>query len=99
MVSNMQNAFISGHSLHDNFVLVRQMAHILHQLKEPRLLLKLVLTREFDSTSWPFIFEVLHAYGFGDRWCGWIAILLSSASTTILLNGEPGPDQSGIDRD
>jgi hypothetical protein len=34
---------------------------------------------------------MLRAYGFRDKWCAWIAILLSSASTRILLNGEPGP--------
>jgi hypothetical protein len=91
LVSNVQNAFISGRCLHDNFLLVRQTTRVLHQLKEPRVLLKLDLTRAFDSVAWPFIFEVLRAYGFGDKWCAWIAILLSSASTRILLNGEPGP--------
>uniref|UniRef100_A0A8R7R6Y0 Reverse transcriptase domain-containing protein n=1 Tax=Triticum urartu TaxID=4572 RepID=A0A8R7R6Y0_TRIUA len=91
LVSANQNAFIPGRSLHDNFVLVRQSARLLHQLKAPRLLLKLDLARAFNSISWPFLFEVLRQYGFGNRFLDWLAILLSSASTKVLLNGKPGP--------
>jgi len=50
LVSNNQNAFILGRSLHDNFILVKQSAK-LHQLGEPRILLKLDLTKAFDSLS------------------------------------------------
>jgi hypothetical protein len=91
LVSNNQNAFIAGRSLHDNFVLVRQSARLLHQLGAPRILLKLDMAKAFDSLSWPFLFEALKQYGFGDRFLEWLSILLSSASTRILLNGEPGP--------
>lgn len=88
LVSKSQNAFITGRSLHDNFVLVKHSARLLHQLGAPRILLKLDLARAFDSLSWPFLFEVLRGYGFGGRFLEWIAILLSSASTRVLMNGE-----------
>uniref|UniRef100_A0A453NMC8 Reverse transcriptase domain-containing protein n=1 Tax=Aegilops tauschii subsp. strangulata TaxID=200361 RepID=A0A453NMC8_AEGTS len=51
--SRNQNAFIPARSLHDNFVLVRQSLKLLHQLKALRIMLKLDLTRAFDSISWP----------------------------------------------
>jgi hypothetical protein len=91
LVSPCQNAFIAGRNLHDNFILVKQSARLLHQLGAPRVLLKLDLARAFDSLSWPFLFEVLRQHGFGDRFLEWLAILLSSASTRVLINGEPGP--------
>ena len=91
LVSRSQNAFIAGRSLHDNFILVKQSARLLHQLGAPRVLLKLALARAFDSLAWPFLMETLRQYGFGNRFMEWIAILLSSASTRILMNGEPGP--------
>jgi hypothetical protein len=49
LVSPIQSAFISGRTLHDNFILVRQSARLLHQLGAPRVLLKLDLARAFDS--------------------------------------------------
>uniref|UniRef100_A0A452YJN5 Reverse transcriptase domain-containing protein n=1 Tax=Aegilops tauschii subsp. strangulata TaxID=200361 RepID=A0A452YJN5_AEGTS len=85
MVSRNQNAFIPGRSLHDNFVLVKQSMKLLHQLGAPRVMLKLDLTRAFDSLSWPFLFEALGQYGFGPRFREWLAILLSSSSTRIVL--------------
>lgn len=89
LVSRNQNAFISRRSLHDNYILVKQSLKLLHQLGAPRVMLKLDLTRALDSLSWPFLFEVLRQYGFGNRFLEWTAILLSSASTRILLNGDP----------
>jgi hypothetical protein len=91
LVSPIQNAFIAGRSLHGNFVLVRQSARLLQQMGNPRLLIKLDLTRAFDSLSWPFLFEALRQYGFGDRFLDWLAVLLASANTRVMINGEPGP--------
>uniref|UniRef100_A0A8I6Y9G2 Reverse transcriptase domain-containing protein n=1 Tax=Hordeum vulgare subsp. vulgare TaxID=112509 RepID=A0A8I6Y9G2_HORVV len=91
LVSRNQNAFIARRSLHDNFMLVRQSLRMLHHFGAPCIMLKLDLTRAFDSISWPFLFEMLRQYGFGDRFTEWIAILLSSASTRVMLNGVPGP--------
>jgi hypothetical protein len=85
LVSPIQNAFIFSLTLHDNFILVRQSARLLHQLGVPRVLLKLDLSCAFDSLSWLFLFEALR--GFGSRFLDWLAILLSSASTKVLLNG------------
>jgi hypothetical protein len=91
MVSPVQNAFISGRSLHVNFVLVRQSARLLHQLGAPRILVKLDLACAFDSIAWPFLFEALRRYGFGSRFLDWLSILFSTASTRVLINGDPGP--------
>jgi hypothetical protein len=54
-------------------------------------MLKLDIARAFDSVSWSLLFEVLRKLGFGPRFCEWVAILLSTASTRVMLNGEPGP--------
>uniref|UniRef100_A0A452YA33 Reverse transcriptase domain-containing protein n=1 Tax=Aegilops tauschii subsp. strangulata TaxID=200361 RepID=A0A452YA33_AEGTS len=91
LVSRNKNAFIPGRCLHDNLVLVKQTTGLLHQLGAHRVMLKLDLTRASDSLSWPFLFEALCQYGFGERFLEWLAILLSSANTRVLLNGEPGP--------
>ena len=91
LVSPNQSAFIAGRSAHDNFLLVQQTVRQLHQLKHPRVLLKLDIARAFDSVSWPFLLQVLQHMGFGPRWREWISILLSTAKTRVLINGHPGP--------
>jgi hypothetical protein len=54
------------------------------------LLLKVDITRAFDLVAWPFILEILAHLGFPSGWISWVSILLSTASTKVLLNGVPG---------
>lgn len=90
VVAPNQSAFIKHRSMQDNFNLVRLSARTLHQRKKPSLLLKLDIAHAFDSISWPFLLEVLTHKGFGPSWCRWIAALLSTSSSRVLLNGWPG---------
>jgi hypothetical protein len=90
VVSTNQSAFIRGRSLHDNFILVRQVARKINQQRQPGVLLKLDLTRAFDSISWSFLFEVLRRMGFGERFLKWVSVLLYTANTKVLVNGVPG---------
>lgn len=91
MISTNQSAFIAGRCIHHNFLLVQQTTRLLHNLKTPRMLLKLDIARAFDSVSWPFLLQVLQHLDFGHRWRDWISILLSTASTRVMTNGHPGP--------
>jgi hypothetical protein len=44
----------------------------------------------FDSVSWPFLLKMLRRVGFNMAWCDWISVLISTASTRVLLNGDCG---------
>jgi hypothetical protein len=66
---------------------VQWTARRLHVKKKPSLLLKIDITRAFDSVAWPFLLELLQHMGFSNAVKDWISALLSSASTRILLNG------------
>ena len=90
LVGKHQSAFVKGRCLHDNFMLVQGTARCLHALRNPTVLLKLDISKAFDSVQWPFLIEVLHIMGFGTRWIGWIFGLLATSSTRIMLNGVPG---------
>ena len=90
MVLPNQSAFIKKRFIQDNFTLVQQTVKYLHIQKQPRILLKLDITKAFDSVSWSFLLEVLRKLGFGSRWRDLVCGLLASSSTQVLLNGTPG---------
>jgi hypothetical protein len=90
LISKNQSAFIKGRFIQDNFMLVQQTARLLHAQKQPRILLKLDISKAFDSVSWSFLLEVLEKVGFGHRWRDVISGLLMTSSTQIMLNGVPG---------
>uniref|UniRef100_M8CGH6 Protein MON2-like protein n=1 Tax=Aegilops tauschii TaxID=37682 RepID=M8CGH6_AEGTA len=69
MVSVNRSVFIAGRRIHDNLLLVQQTVRLIHNLKVPRMMLKLDVARAFDSVSWPFLLQILSHLGFGPRWC------------------------------
>jgi hypothetical protein len=90
LVAAKQCAFIRGRSIHDNFMLVQQSIKFLHKRRISSLLLKLDISKAFDSVSWAFLLEILTHLGFGPVWRNLISNLLFTSSTQVLLNGSPG---------
>lgn len=90
LVSSNRSAFVKGRCIHDNYVLVQQTVKVFHKQKGPRVLLKLDISKAFDSVSWPFLLEVLRHLGFGPVWCNMLSKLLRSSSARVLVNGIPG---------
>jgi hypothetical protein len=67
IVSPNQSAFIKKRFIQDNYMMVQQTVKFLHSQKQPRILLKLDITKAFDSVSWAFLLEVLRKLDFGTR--------------------------------
>jgi hypothetical protein len=53
-------------------------------------MLKLNITKAFNSISWPFLLKVLQKLGFGQIWRDILSGLLATSSTQILLKGRLG---------
>lgn len=80
LVSHAQNAFIKKRCIHDNF---RYVQRVIQQLS-------LYISKAFDSIRWPYLLEVLIAFGFSTKCCNWVStILIRSSSSKILINGRP----------
>uniref|UniRef100_A0A453F5U5 Uncharacterized protein n=1 Tax=Aegilops tauschii subsp. strangulata TaxID=200361 RepID=A0A453F5U5_AEGTS len=86
-----QSAFLSSKGIHDSFLYVQNTVRSLHMKKTPALLLKLDIARAFDNVSWEYLLDLLQALGFSARWRDWITWLLSTSSSSFILNGQQGP--------
>lgn len=87
IISPAQSAFSSSKSTQDSFLYVQNVVQSLQRKKTPALMLKLDIARAFDNVSWEYLLELLHQLGFPARWRDWMALLLSTASSSIMLNG------------
>ncbi|KAM0856911.1 hypothetical protein ACQ4PT_048819 [Festuca glaucescens] len=92
LVSPNQSGFIKGRAIHDNFMMVQQLAKAFHATNSPTILLKLDIARAFDTVSWPFLLELMQYLGFGHAWINLVCLLLSTASTRVLVNSRPGDE-------
>ena len=90
LVRNNQSAFITGRLIHENFKAVQLTAKLLHRKKIPSALYKIDIAKAFDSLDWTFLLQLLGHMGFSNRWTNWISVILSTASTKIILNGSLG---------
>ena len=90
LVSNAQSAFIKRRSIHDNFLCIWNFARRLHKCKTPALLFKLDIRKAFDSVKWEYLLDLLQRRGFSSKFRDWIAALLSTSSSRIVLNGIAG---------
>jgi hypothetical protein len=90
LVGPQQNAFIRGCCLHDNFQLVQATAKRLHRLKKDIIMLKLDITKAFDTVDWAFLLDVMSKLGFGQCRISMICGLLGIASTRVVVNGVAG---------
>eukprot|EP00253_Pinus_taeda_P023191 PITA_23191 len=89
IISPEQSGYVEGRQIMDGIILTHEIIHSLKQTKKPGMLLKIDLSKAFDSISWDYIQKNLRAFGFANAWIRWISNLISSSFFSILINGIP----------
>jgi hypothetical protein len=74
MESNSQSAFVKRRCIDDNFMFIKNLARAYHRTKTPTLLLKLDISKAFDTISWEYMLELLQQRGFSARWRDWLSL-------------------------
>lgn len=64
IISKNWSMFIKGCSIHDNFLYVYNMARRFHHNKTPILLMKLDVSKSFDSVRWDYLISLMGHLGF-----------------------------------
>ncbi|CAL1374667.1 unnamed protein product [Linum trigynum] len=91
LVSEMQAAFTGGRLIQDNIIIVHE---ILHHFKTRRsgnwdMMIKLDMRKAYDLVDWECLDAILLAYGFADKWRGWIRSCVQTVRFSLLMNGSP----------
>jgi hypothetical protein len=88
LISQTQSAFIKGRYILESVVVAHELVHSLHKNKKPGLIIKLDYEKAYDKVNWNFLFAILAARGFSERWINWIKCLVKGGSVGVNLNGE-----------
>lgn len=84
LISLQQTAFIRDRQIAENFIATRELLHHIEAV-----LIKVDFTKAFDSVNWQFLYKVMRARGFPQKWIDWIQTMLQTSSSRVIINGEP----------
>jgi hypothetical protein len=85
-----QYGFIKTRIIQDCLVWAFECIHQCHHSRREIVILKLDFTKAFDTIEHTTIIQMMQQLGFSAKWAAWVHQILSSATTSVLLNGVPG---------
>lgn len=65
------------------------MVDFLKREKNESFIPKVDFERAYDTVLWDYLDEILKVMNFSEKWRNWIQGCLSSAATSVLVNGSP----------
>ncbi|KAF3785635.1 reverse transcriptase-like protein [Nymphaea thermarum] len=90
IINPFQVAFVKGRRLQDAVVLANEVVYSLYCLRLPSFILKLDISKAFDSVSWEFFSDLLIRLAFGPSIRQWIMSLVTEAQLAVSFNGKCG---------
>ncbi|XP_062094228.1 uncharacterized protein LOC133800288 [Humulus lupulus] len=89
LVNQNQGAFVKNRSLAHNVLILQDLLKGYNRKRiSPRCLMKIDISKAYDSIDWDFLENLLNAYKFPGRFIRWIMICLRGSSYCILMNGQ-----------
>jgi hypothetical protein len=87
-VSHNQSAFIKGRYILESVVIDHEVVHSVHKSQQPRVILKLYYEKAYDRVSWSFLFSMMAARGFSNKWIDRMKNLVMGGSIGVNLTRE-----------
>ncbi|XP_073367712.1 uncharacterized protein [Aegilops tauschii subsp. strangulata] len=89
VISKNQYGFIKGRSIQDCLAWSFEYIHMFHKSKNQAIIFKIDFEKAFDKVDHNAIYFMMKHLGFCDKWIRWTKMLLSNATSSIILNGVP----------
>jgi hypothetical protein len=90
IINKYQSGFLKDRNIMDEILALHEILHDTRNKKKDGLILKLDFEKAYDKLNWDFLFDCLRQRGFGDKWCDWIKLVMSSGTVSVKVNNTIG---------
>jgi retron-type reverse transcriptase len=84
-----QYGFLKARTIQDCIAWAFEYLYQCHASKKPIIIVKLDFAKAFDKIEHEAILQILKHKGFDDKFLLWVTSILSTSTSSILLNGVP----------
>ena len=84
IISTDQKGCIQGRLIGQN---IRLIEDVINEMDDENVVLLLDQQKAFDRVEWDWLFSVLHAFDFGEKFISWIRIMYKNMKSAVTTNG------------
>ncbi|KAM0057622.1 putative RNA-directed DNA polymerase [Helianthus debilis subsp. tardiflorus] len=89
VISENQSAFLKDRLILDGPLILNEVLAWARKNGRELFLFKIDFAKAYDNVNWRFLSSIMLQLGFPPKWCLWIQGILSSARSSVLVNGSP----------
>ncbi|MCH95507.1 LINE-1 reverse transcriptase like, partial [Trifolium medium] len=89
VISEVQSAFIKDRQILDGILIANEVVDEARKYHKELLLFKVDFEKAYDSVDWSYLDTVMCKMSFSALWRKWIKECVSTATTSVLVNGSP----------
>ena len=89
VISETQSTFVKERQILDGVLIANEVVDEARKLKKELMLFKVDFEKAYDYVDWSYLDEVMRKMTFLILWRKWIKECVSTATTSVLVNGSP----------